>query len=125
MSNPHAELWRRAYEAFVERSDLSVFGEMFDPQVEWRAWNDEGNCHGRDEAMKTIRAAIDRGVPLEMPEFIGTGDTFVLIPRLKELPDFFPSDAEGLFQVIEMKDDKIVRMRDFTRRDQAIAAAGL
>lgn len=125
MSNPHAERWRRAYEAVVERGDLSVFEEMFDPQVEWRAWNDEGNCHNRDEAMKTIRAAIDAGVRLEMPEFIGTGDKFVLIPRPEELPPFFPPSAEGLFQVVEMRDEKIIRMRDFTRRDQALAAAGL
>lgn len=125
MSNPHAERWRRAYEAFVERGDLSVFEEMFDSHVEWRAWNDEGNCHNRDEAMETIRAAIDAGVRLEMPEFIGTGDKFVLIPRLEELPPFFPPSAEGLFQVVEMKDEKIIRMRDFTRRDQALAAAGL
>lgn len=125
MSNPHAERWRRAYEAFVERGDLSVFEEMFDRHVEWRAWNDEGNCHNRDEAMETIRAAIDAGVRLEMPEFIGTGDKFVLIPRLEELPPFFPPSAEGLFQVVEMKDEKIIRMRDFTRRDQALAAAGL
>lgn len=75
--------------------------------------------------METIRAAIDAGVRLEMPEFIGTGDKFVLIPRLEELPPFFPPSAEGLFQVVEMKDEKIIRMRDFTRRDQALAAAGL
>ncbi len=125
MSNPHEERWRRAYEAFVERGDLSVFEEMFDPEVEWRAWNDEGNCHNRVEAMETIRAAIARGVPLEMPEFIGTGDKFVLIPRLEGQAPFFPPDAEGLFQVVEMKGDKVIRMRDFTRRDQALAAAGL
>jgi len=60
-----------------------------------------------------------------MPEFIGSGDKIVLIPDLDELPPFFPPDAEGLFQVIEIRDGKIVRMRDFTRRDEALEEAGL
>ncbi len=125
MSNANKDRFREAYEALVERGDLSVFREMLDPEVEWRAWDDEGSCHTRDEVMKTIRDALDAGVPVRMPEFIGSGDKFVLIPDLDELPPFFPPDAEGLFQVIEIRDGKIVRMRDFTRRDEALEEAGL
>lgn len=125
MSYANKDRFREAYEAFVERGDLSVFRELLDPDVEWRAWNDEGNCHNRDEVMNTIRGALDHGIPARMPERIGTGDKFVLIPDLDELPSFFPPDAEGLFQVIEMREGKIVRMRDFTRRDRALEEAGL
>lgn len=75
-----------------------------------------------DGALARIHHA---GVPIRMPEFIGAGDKFVLIPDLDELPSFFPPEAEGLFQVIEMRNGKIIRMRDFIRRDQALEDARL
>jgi hypothetical protein len=34
-------------------------------------------------------------------------------------------DAEGLFQVVEIRDGTIVAIRDFIHRDDAMAAAGL
>jgi hypothetical protein len=60
-----------------------------------------------------------------MPQFIGSGDKFVMIPRLQELPPFFPSDAEGLFQVVEMRKHKVIRIQDFIRKEDALAAADL
>jgi hypothetical protein len=120
-----AERFRTAYEAFVGRGDLTPFAEMLDPRVEWRAWNDEGNCHNRDEAMTFVRAAIEQGALIEMPEFVGSGPKFVMIPHLDELPSFFPPDAEGLFQVVETQGDKVIRIQDFVHKDQAFAAAGV
>ena len=98
---------------------------LLDPHVEWRAWNDEGNCRSREEAMETVREAISRGVAIRMPDFIGSGETFVLVPHLDQLPPFLPPEAEGLYQVIETRDGKITRIRDFIRRDAAFGAAGL
>jgi len=112
-----------AYQAFTQRGDLSVLQGMLDPLVEWRTWNDEGNCHDRDEAMEVIRAALDRGVAVEVPAFLDAGDKLVLMPR--EMPPFFPPEAEGLFQVWEFRDGKVVAMRDFIRRADALAAAGV
>jgi ketosteroid isomerase-like protein len=121
MSNSGVERFKDAYEAFTQRGDLSVFYEMLAPDVEWRAWNDEGNCHDREEVMKVIRSAIDQGAPIELPEFIETGDRLILHPR--RMPPFFPPEAEGLFQLVEMRDGKIVAMRDFIRRSDALTAA--
>jgi limonene-1,2-epoxide hydrolase len=116
-------LFEAAYQAYVERGDLDVFYRALDPDVEWRAWNDEGNCHGRDEVMALIRSAFDRGVAVEMPPHVDAGDKLVLMPR--EMPPFFPPDAEGLFQGVEIGDGTIVAIRDFIHRDDAMAAAGL
>jgi hypothetical protein len=116
---------REAYDAFVLWGDLSVFESMLDPDGERRAWNDEGNCHGRREAMAVIDGALESGAPILMPEFIGSGDTFVLVPDLGRLPSFFPEDAEGLSQVVETRHGKIIRIRDFIRRAEALANAGL
>jgi hypothetical protein len=80
----------------LERGDLDVFYRALDPDVEWRAWNDEGNCHGRDEVMAAIRSALEGGVAVEVPPHVDAGDKLVLMPR--EMPPFFPPDAKGCFK---------------------------
>lgn len=126
MTEP-ASRFREAYDAFADRGDLSPFAEMLDADIEWVAWDGEVGCHGREEAMDTVRHVLEiRDTALvEMPQFIGSGDKFVMIPRLRELPPFFPSDAEGLFQVVEMRKDKVIRIQDFIRKEDALAAADL
>jgi ketosteroid isomerase-like protein len=123
MPSSNIALFQEAYEAFTERGDLSTFYELLAPDVEWRSWNDEGNCHDRDEVIGVVRAALDQGVAVEMPEFVDAGDKLVLIPH--DVPSFFPAEAEGLFQVVEIRDGKIVAIRDFIRRADALAAAGV
>jgi hypothetical protein len=100
-----------------------VFYRALDPDVEWRAWNHDGNCHSRDEVMAAIRSALEGGVAVEVPPHVDAGDKLVLMPR--EMPPFFPPDAEGLFQVAEIRDGTIVAIRDFIHRADAMTAAGL
>jgi hypothetical protein len=123
MSGSNVALFEAAYTAFVDGGDLEPFQAMLAPDVEWRAWNDEGNCHNRHEVMDTVRSAIARGVRIEVPEIIEAGDRLILIPR--DVPPFFPPEAEGFFQVVEFANDKIVALRDFIRRSEALAAAGI
>jgi ketosteroid isomerase-like protein len=123
MSGSNFALFEAAYSAFVDGGDLEPFQDMLAPDVEWRGWNDEGSCHNRDQVMDTVRSAIARGVRIELPEVIDAGDRLVLIPR--DIPPFFPPEAEGLFHVVEIRNGKIVAMRDFIRRGEALAAAGI
>ena len=123
MSASNIALFEAAYQAYLERGDLDVFYRALDPDVEWRAWNDDGNCHGRDEVMAAIRSALEGGVAVEVPPHVDAGDKLVLMPP--QMPPFFPPDAEGLFQVVEIRDGTIVAIRDFIHRDDAMAAAGL
>ena len=92
MSRADIELFERALEAVQQRGDFSVFANMLAPDVEWRAWNDDGNCHSREEVMAVVRTAIAYGAPVELPEFIDAGDKLVLIPR--HVPPFFPRELE-------------------------------
>ena len=126
MTEPDSR-FREAYDAFTERGDLGPFAQMLDPDIEWVAWDGEIGCHSREEAMDVVRHALQQGASalIEMPQFVGSGDRFVMIPRLRELPPFFPQDAEGLFQVVEMHKDKITRIQDSVRKDDALAAAEL
>jgi ketosteroid isomerase-like protein len=59
-------------------------------------------------------------------ETIDLGDRVVIKLRGKRLDrlggrGFIPT----LFQIVEVRDGKIVRMQDYPRRDAAMAAAGL
>jgi ketosteroid isomerase-like protein len=123
VSASNIALFEAAFQAYAERGDLDVFYRAFDPDVEWRGWNDDGNCHGRDEVMAAIRSALEGGVAVEVPPHVDAGDKLVLMPR--EMPPFFPLDAEGLFQVVKIRDGTIVAIRDFIHRDDAMATAGL
>ncbi len=69
-----------------------------------------GKLSRRDEVMATIRSALDRGVAVEVPPHVDAGDKLVLMPR--EMPPFFPPDAEGLFQVVEIREGRIAAIRD-------------
>jgi hypothetical protein len=73
--------------------------------------------------MAVIQSTLKRGVAVEVPPHVDAGDKLVLMPR--EMPPFFPPDAEGLFQGVEIGDGTIVAIRDFIHRDDAMAAAGL
>jgi hypothetical protein len=75
------------------------------------------------EVMAVIRSALAHGVAVEVPPHVDAGAKLVLMPR--EMPPFFPLDAEGLVQVVEIREGRIVAIRDFIHRDDAIGAAGL
>lgn len=120
-----AARFRQAYDAFTERGDLTPLAEMLDPDIEWLACDGEEGCHSREEAMDVVRHALEHGALVGMPEFVGSGERFVMIPRLRALPLFFPPDAEGVFQVVETRKDRITRIQDFTRMEDALVAAGL
>jgi hypothetical protein len=46
-----------------------------------------------------------------------------VMPR--EVPPFFPPEAEGIFRVWEIRNGRIIAMRDFIHRADALAAAGI
>jgi hypothetical protein len=91
---------RAAYQAYVERGDLDVFHRTLDPDIEWRL--ERGQLSRRDEVMAVIQSTLTRGVAVEVPPHVDAGDKLVLMPR--EMPPFFPPDAEGLFQGVEIGD---------------------
>jgi len=62
-------------------------------------------------------------VPVEVPPRVDAGDKLVLMPR--EMPPFFPPGAEGLFQVVQIREGRIVAIRAFIHRDDAMTAVGL
>ena len=87
------------------------------------AWNP---CVNADQVVRTLlwRTSANRMRPAEM---IDVGDRVFIrlrgirLHRLGATAFFFPK----LYQVIVVRNGKVVDMRDYARREEALAAAGL
>jgi hypothetical protein len=96
VSASNIALFEAAYQAYLERGDLDVFYRALDPDVERRAWNDDGNCHGRDEVMAAIRSALEGGVAVEVPPHVDAGDK--LVPMRARCPRSSRRMPKGCFR---------------------------
>ena len=87
------------------------------------AWNP---CRDGDTVLKTLLWRAGGANRLRPGEMIELGDRVVIKLRGKRLERL---GAKGfiprLFQIVEVRDGKIVRMQDYPRREEALAAAGL
>ena len=87
------------------------------------AWNP---CHDADSVVKTMRWRAGGANRMRPGEAIELGDRVVIQLNGKRLDrlggkGFIPK----LFQIVEVRDGKIVRMQDYPRRELAMTDAGL
>ena len=132
MSEENVELMRRATEAMT-RGDAAAALEALDPEIEWHATVggiDEGRiARGHEEVIRSFAEYFEvwERIELRADKFIDAGDNGVVV--------FFHEIAKGRESgavvetdtgtVNEIRDGKIVRVRSFMDRDQALEAAGL
>ena len=108
----NAELFQRYYEAYKQGGAEAV-ADFFDPEVQWIA-TEPGplDCHNREDVLQTMRSWKDD--PQLEPDFEEIGDDSVLVAANT-------SQGQRLFTLLTLRDGKIVRMRDFRSRDEALA----
>jgi ketosteroid isomerase-like protein len=117
---------REVYE-LARRADHAELRKRLSDDVTWHparegAWKP---CANADEVVRTLlwRADANRLRPGEM---LSVGDRVLVQLRGRRLDRL---GAKGfvprLFQVIVLRDGKVTSMRDFPRREDALAAAGL
>ena len=132
MSEENVELMRRATEAMT-RGDAAAALEALDPEIEWHATVggiDEGRiARGHEEVIRSFAEYFEvwERIELRADKFIDAGENGVVV--------FFHEIAKGRESgavvetdtgtVNEIRDGKIVRVRSFMDRDQALEAAGL
>lgn len=118
---------REAY-GRARRGDRSGLRELIADDATWHparegAWNP---CRDGDMIVKTLVWRSGRANRLRPGETIDLGDRVLIQLRGKRLErlgarGFFPR----LFQIVEVRDGRIVRMQDYPRREEALAAVGL
>jgi ketosteroid isomerase-like protein len=126
MSAPR-EIVEEAY-ALAKRADHRQLRQLIADDATWHparegAWNP---CRDGDMIVRTLLWRCGMANRLRPAETIELGDRVLLGLRGARLHRF---GARGfmprLFQIVEVRDGKIVRMQDYPRREEALVAAGL
>jgi ketosteroid isomerase-like protein len=126
MSTPK-ETVQEAY-ALARKSDHRALRRLIADDATWHparegAWNP---CRDGDMIVRTMLWRAGMANRLRPGETIELGSQVLVRVRgvrLRRLgvPGFRPA----LFQIVEVRDGKIVRMQDYPGREEALAAAGL
>ena len=132
MSRENVEIVRTCLEAF-RAGEINTALEALDPEIEWHATVggiDEGRiARGHEEVIRSFAEYFEvwERIELRADKFIDAGDNGVVV--------FFHEIAKGRESgvvvetdtgtVNEIRDGKIVRVRSFMDRDEALEAAGL
>jgi ketosteroid isomerase-like protein len=121
------EIVQQAY-GFAKRGDRRQLQELVADDATWHparegAWNP---CRDGATIVKTLLWRSGGANKLRPGEAIELGDRVVIQLKGKRLDrlggkGFIPR----LFQIVEVRDGKIVRMQDYPRREEAMAAVGL
>jgi ketosteroid isomerase-like protein len=130
MSQENIQAVRRLYGAFNERGLAGLY-DHWDPDIEWHdvAELPDADVHrGRDAAARAFQHYLDIGgdFKVEVDEFIEAGDEVVAIWRYRAqgAGSGVPLDQE-IGHVWLVKDQRLVRLRQFLSREKALEAAGL
>lgn len=120
------ETVRTAFEAYT-RGDLGKALSYADPEITWNPVEDAPG-----EGPDAMRANLARwesnwdeyeAIP---EEFIDAGERVVVTTRFKGTGKGSGVKVEArLYEVFTVREDKIVRMDEFTERSEALGAAGL
>ena len=110
------EAWRRG--------DLSRVESMLDPRATWRWWEPgEWDCASRDDIIRTLRERHEQGFGRAGMELVdgGSGAVIVVSHPREVAGDEWP---EEVATVLSFEGEKIVAMRDYPTRAEALAAIG-
>lgn len=129
MSRENVELVRVAIDRYNETGDLPW--ELIDPEVEWvidpAGWV-AGTYRGHDGVRTLfgrIAEAFDR-FQIEIDSFVDAGDAVVALGRSRvhgELSGV--TTGQPLDQVFRLREGRIVAVRAYLQRAEALAAVGL
>jgi ketosteroid isomerase-like protein len=101
--------------------------DLLDPQVEWLAANPgPWDCHDREQVLETFRRQYEHGVRADFGVPVEAGDKVILDVRAYRRDEHGnKTDKQQLWQVLTMREGKIVRIQDYTEQATALQAAGL
>ena len=122
------EVVQQVYE-LARRGEHARVRELIADEATWHparegAWNP---CRDGDMIVKTLMWRTGSANRLKPGEAIELGDRVLVQLRGKRLERLGGKGfvKARLFQIVEVRGGKIVRMQDYPRREAALAAAGL
>ena len=131
MSGEHADLIRRAYEAYAN-GELATMLEFVDPDLAWTYLDPTLErptpqvCHGRRELEHVLRGWAEHGLRAELDEVAANGDLVMIgvrIPRV-DAADGRRGDDRA-YSVFTVRDGRIARFRLYVQRSDALDSLGI
>jgi ketosteroid isomerase-like protein len=130
VSRENVEIVRRGYEAWA-RGDMAAVLDAFDPEIEW--WEREEvpdeRAHRGIDAIRTRLAELDEmwiGLAMEPRELIDAGEYVVVPFRLTGRGRVSRAAvAVDEVHVFRLRDGKILELREFNKKAEALEAVGL
>ena len=108
------------------RHDIDAVAELLAPDVVHQGVTEELVCHNRDDVLHNVRSSFSRSNDdVDHLELVSAGDSVILGISGAQFRDA-PWAALGaqLFIVHDVRDGRVVSMRDFVNRTEAFRAAG-
>jgi ketosteroid isomerase-like protein len=135
MSAENMELVRRVY-GWMAAGEAEKAFEVYDPEIEWdssdASWlldlGFEPLYRGHDQVRKALRSWLEawKSIDYQPEELIDAGDDVLAFVRITALGR--TSGVEVVYehpQIWTVRNGKVVRMRVFGDRDEALRAVGL
>jgi hypothetical protein len=110
-----AERVRMAYES----RELSLLGEVLADDVRWGGGDEDAEytCHTRTDVLNTYGALVASGIEAEVTE-VTVRDARVIV-GLEVIPP--EGERHPLFQAFSVRDGKVVDIRGYPTRAEALA----
>lgn len=110
----------------MRRDDIDAMSARLAPDVVHQGIHQDLICRNRDEVLHNLRRRAGRVPPVEALELVASGDHVVMSVRAPGVG--VPVDESGeprgqAVIVFTLRDGVIVRIDDYERRDDALAAA--
>jgi ketosteroid isomerase-like protein len=133
MSEQNVEAFRRAVEAYNAR-DVEVFLETFDQGAEWHAltqamFGGETTVYRGHEGVRQFMREVDEAfvdVQIEQLEIRDLGERIIASARLTARGRASGAVTQSpISWVVDFRDGRVARMRDYLDLKDALGAAGL
>ncbi len=111
----------------LETADLDQFVELLDPEVHWGAPDDqEYGCKNRRQVLAWYKRGRDKGVRAKVTEVVPHGDRLLVGLLVSGTPDATSGGGDSeRWQVLSVRDGRIVDIRGFDDRAEAASRAGI
>jgi ketosteroid isomerase-like protein len=122
------ETVRRAYDAFAG-GDFEKLRTFLAPDIEWRTTPEVpfmGNYVGLDEFLRGMDewTSAFEDVTTEVQEMIDAGDSVIVYHRMRGRGRDSGVEVDlAIYQVVGVRNAQLVRMHDYSTRDEALEAA--
>jgi ketosteroid isomerase-like protein len=107
-----------------QRGDVDALEPLLDPEVELTWWQPgEWDCYGRGAVLALLRERAGEGATGTEVELLDAAENVIVVARSRTVQDG-PQAGTRPATVVTFRDGKVISMRQFPNRAEALSAAG-